>query len=419
MTVWVPNDDGHADLTSHDAFVQGPPHNTFARLRREDPLHWTEYADGENFWSITRHEDIWAMNNNTEVFSSARGIRMEDQSYEEYLARRTFQETDAPEHSRQRMKLFRAFSRTTMAQYEDDIRDLCQGILDSALEQGAFDATKEIARQLPMRMLGRVVGLPEEDLPWLVEKGDALIANTDPDFTTHVLDKMDTDEFRMMPFNSPAGAELYAYAKDLMERKEAANDTSGVLHMIRQPAKDGSVISDTEFRNFFCLLVAAGNDTTRYSIAAGIQAMAHQPELLEQMRAGGNVWETAPDEIIRWATPALYFRRTATQDFDMHGKTIREGDKVLYWWASANRDEAVFDDPYRVDLMRSPNRHLSFGQNGPHVCLGMWLARLEVRVLFEELAKRLKSIEPAGEQQFLRSNFVGGIKSLPVTVTLA
>lgn len=419
MTLWTPNDDGYADLSSHDAFAKGAPHNTFARLRRDDPLHWTNYAGGEDFWSITRHADISAMNKNTAVFSSARGIRMEDQSYEEYLARRTFQETDPPEHSKTRMKLLRAFSKTMMAPYEQEIRKLCAEILDPVLEQGSFDAVKEIARQLPMRMLGRVVGLPEEDLPWLVEKGDALIANTDPDFTAHVLDKMQTDEFRMMPFNSPAGAELYIYAKDLMAKKEAAGDTSGILNMILQPAKDGSVISDSEFRNFFCLVVAAGNDTTRYSIAAGIQAMCHQPELLAQMQAGGDVWDTAADEIIRWATPATYFRRTATQDFDMHGKTIHAGDKVLYWWASANRDDAVFDDPFRVDLMRNPNRHLSFGQGGPHVCLGMWLARLEVTVLFQELAKRIKSIEPDGEHKFLRSNFVGGIKSLPVRVTRA
>jgi cytochrome P450 len=263
------------------------------------------------------------------------------------------------------------------------------------------------------------MGLPEADLPWLVEKGDALIANTDPDFTSHVLDKMDTDEFRMMPFNSPAGAELYAYAKDLMAAKAATGETEGVLHLIRQPAKDGSTITETEFRNFFCLLVAAGNDTTRYSIAAGLQALCHQPELLGQMQAGGDIWDTAPDEIIRWATPALYFRRTALADYEMHGKTIRAGDKVLYWFSSANRDDTVFDDPFRVNLFRTPNRHMSFGQGGPHVCLGMWLARLEVRVLFQELARRLKSIEPAGPHRFLRSNFVGGIKELPVTVTLA
>ncbi len=419
MTIWTPTDDGHADLTSHDTFTAGAPHNTFARLRREDPLHWTAYKDGQDFWSVTRHADIAAMNKNTAVFSSARGIRMEDQSYEEYLARRTFQETDPPEHTQTRMLLMRAFSRPVMAQYEEDIRQLCDEILVSALAKGTFDATRDIARQLPMRMLGRVLGLPEADLPWLVEKGDALIANTDPDFTSHVLDKMDTDEFRMMPFNSPAGAELYAYAKDLMAAKAASGDTEGVLNMIRQPAKDGSVITETEFRNFFCLLVAAGNDTTRYSIAAGIQALCHQPELLGQMQDGGDIWETAPDEIIRWATPALYFRRTALADYEMHGKTIKAGDKVLYWFSSANRDETVFDDPFRVNLYRTPNRHMSFGQGGPHVCLGMWLARLEVRVLFQELARRLKSIEPAGPHRFLRSNFVGGIKELPVTVTPA
>ena len=416
MTVWTPNDDGFADLSSHDTFVNGPPHNTFARLRRDDPVSWSDWEGGKGFWNIVRHADITELNRNYQVMSSARGIRMEDQSYEEYLARRTFQETDPPEHLKTRMKVGKAFSRPVVSEFEQQIRDLCQPILDKALAMGTFDATKEISRLLPMMMLGRILGTPDEDLPWLVEKGDALIANTDPDFTDHVLDKMETDEYRMMPFNSPAGAELFDYARDLLAKKERAGDTDGVLQMILQPDKDGNVMPEQEFRNFFCLLVAAGNDTTRYSIAAGIQAMCHQPELLGQMQEGGDVWATAPDEIIRWATPALYFRRTATCDHEIHGKTIHEGDKVLYWWISANRDETVFDDPNRVDLRRSPNRHMSFGQGGPHVCLGMHLARLEVRVLFEELAKRVKLVEPAGDHKFLRSNFVGGIKELPVTM---
>ena len=418
MTVWTPTDDGFADLSSHDTFARGAPHNTFKRLRDEDPVSWTAYAGGEDYWSITRHADILEMNRNTAVFSSARGIRMEDQSYEEYLARRTFQETDAPEHMHTRIKVAKAFSKPVIARFEEEIGQLCDEILAEALSVDSFDATKTIARELPMRMLGRILGLPEKDLPWLVEKGDALIANTDPDFTDHVLDKMQTDEFRMMPFNSPAGAELYLYAKDLMAEKEAAGDTEGVLHMILQPDKDGNTITEEEFRNFFCLLVAAGNDTTRYSIAAGIQAMCHQPELLGQMQHN-DIWATAPDEIIRWATPALYFRRTAMQDYAAHGKNIREGDKVLFWWSSGNRDERAFDTPMRVNLARENNRHVSFGQGGPHVCLGMWLARLEVRVLFQKLAKRLSHIEADGAHEFLRSNFVGGIKSLPVRIKRA
>ena len=417
MTVWTPNDDGHADLTSHDTFLNGPPLNTFARLRCEDPMSWTDYADGQSFWSVTRQADILELNRQTDLLSSARGIRMEDQSYEEYLARRTFQETDGADHMAVRIKVARAFSRPVIAQFEEVIRQICVQILDDTLQKGTFDATTDIARQLPMRMLGRIIGTPDEDLDWLVNKGDALMANTDPDFTTHVLDKMTTDEFRMMPFNSPAGAELYVYAKDLMRKKAASGDTNGILHMILQPGPDGSVMPEHEFRNLFCLMVAAGNDTTRYSIAAGIQALAHQPELLAQLQSG-TVWDTAPDEIIRWATPALYFRRTATRDFEYHGKQVRAGDKVLYWFISGNRDDAAFTDPNRVNLARQNNRHLSFGQGGPHVCIGIWLARLEVRVLFEELAKRIRSVEPAGDHKFLRSNFVGGIKSLPVTVTL-
>lgn len=416
MTIWTPTDDGFADLSSHDTFTKGAPHNTFSRLRREDPCSWTEYPQGKGFWSITRNNDIQALNKQPDLLSSAQGIRMEDQTPEEYMARRTFQELDPPEHTMTRIRVAKAFSKPVMAKFEGQIAEICDEILDKTLQMGEFDATKEIARELPMRMLGRIIGTPDEDLPWLVAKGDELIANTDPDFTDHVLDKMTTDEYRLMPFNSPAGAELFDYAKQLMADKNARGDTEGVLHLILQPGPDGSVISEHEFRNFFCLLVAAGNDTTRYSIAAGLHAMLHQPELLGVMQ-NDEIWATAPDEIIRWATPAAYFRRTATRDFDLHGKTVKAGDKVLYWFISGNRDDEVFDDPFRVNLARNPNRHVSFGQGGPHLCLGMWLARLEIRVLFQALASRITKIEQNGEHKFLRSNFVGGIKELPVRVT--
>ena len=420
MTIWTPTDDGHADLSSHDTFVDGAPHNTFKRLRDEDPLSWTEYPGGQGYWSATRYQDILDLNKNFKVVSSARGIRMEDQTYEEYLARRTFQETDPPEHTRVRMLVAKAFSRPVVQQFDEAIRELCDEILDSVLQEGEFDATKSIARQLPMRMLGRIIGTPDEDLEWLVAKGDALIANTDAEFTDHVLDQADTEAFRLMPFRSPAGAELYDYAQKLMDKKNAAGDTSGVLHLITQPDAEGNRISDTEFRNFFCLLVAAGNDTTRYSIAAAIHALANQPGLLEQLQQGDDaLWERAPDEFIRWASPAMYFRRTALSDFEMHGKQVKAGDKILLWFASGNRDERMFNNPFTVDLNREHvNRHVSFGQGGPHVCLGMWLARLEVRLLLQALVKRVKKIEQIAPHEFLRSNFVGGLKRLPVRMTL-
>ena len=419
MTVWTSADDGHADLSSHDSFVNGAPHNTFARLRRDDPLAWCEYAGGKGFWSMTRHQDITDFNRNFELLSSAQGIRMEDQTYEEYLARRTFQETDPPDHTRTRLLVAKAFSKPVIAGFEAQIKGLCEQILDQAFQSSEFDAVKAIARQLPMRMLGQIMGTPDEDLDWLVDKGDALIANSDADFTSHVIDKMDTDAYRFLPFRSPAGAELYDYATELIENKRKSGRDTGILGLILQPDQQGNVISETEFRNFFCLLVAAGNDTTRYSIAAGLQALAHRPHLLQDLQSGdASIWDTAPDECVRWAAPAMYFRRTATRDFELHGKKVRSGDKVLLWFVSGNRDETAFDNPMDVNLRRTPNRHLSFGQGGPHVCLGIWLARLEVRVLLQTFAKRVRKIEQTGPHAFLRSNFVGGIKRLPVRITL-
>ena len=406
----------NADLSSHDAFLDGPPHEAFARLRREEPLSLTEMEGGRPFWNVVRHADIFACSQDAATFSSAQGIRMEDQSVEEYEARKTFQETDPPVHTATRRKVARAFAKPVIARFEDDIRRLTDDILDAALASETFDATYAIARQLPMRMLGRIIGTPDEDLDWLVTKGDALMSNADPDFTTHVVDRMETDAYRLMPFNSPAGAELYDYARDLKREREKAGRTDGVLDMILAPFEDGSIISEEEFRNVFCLLVAAGNDTTRYSIASGIHALATGATTTDAMRAAD--MNVGANEIIRWASPTMHFRRTATRDVEMHGRTIREGDKVVLWYVSANRDDAAFDAPFELRLDREPNRHLAFGQGGPHVCLGMWLAKLEVRVVFEAIAERVASFELAGEPAHVRSNFVGGFKRLPVRARL-
>lgn len=415
MTVWTPNDDGHAALASHDAFVNGAPQNTFRRLRDEDPMAWTDGGADKGFWSVTRFEDILTLNRQAKRLSSAKGIRIEDQTDDEVAARRTFQETDDPEHAHSRALMAVAFSKRTVAKFEDQIRTLTTGILDRAFEVGEFNATQQIARELPMRILGQIIGVPEEDMSWLVDKGDALMANSDPDFTDHVVDQVDTEAYRYMPFRSPAGAELYDYAQKLMAQKAASGDTDSVLHLLLKPNALGEVMSETDFRNFFCLMVAAGNDTTRYTIAAGLQAMCGQPELLKIMQTE-DVWDTLPDEFVRWASPATYFRRTATEDFEFHGKQVKTGDKVLFWWVSGNRDERHFDDAFRVDIRRNPNRHVGFGQGGPHTCLGMWLARLELKVMFQEIARRTKSIEQTGPAKFVRSNFVGGIKDLPVKI---
>ncbi len=409
--------DPYVDLASQDAFNEGAPYATFERMRREDPVAWCPETGGRGFWSITRHADIADLNRNPQLLSSARGIRMEDQSEEEYEARKTFQETDPPRHTHFRMLVNKAFSRQEVAKFEPQIRAITHSLVGAAVEQGEVDAVETIARQLPMRMLGQIIGVPDADSDWLVDKGDALISNSDPDYTDFVIDKVDTDEYRLLPFRSPAAVELFDYANDLIARMDRGEDV-GVLNLVRQPDKNGVRISDDEFRNFFCLLVAAGNDTTRYSIAASIHALANLPELLGQVRRmDEDAMRIAADEMIRWASPTTHFRRTATEDFEYHGKRIATGDKVILWFVSANRDAEAFGNPYEIDLARSPNRFVSFGQGGPHVCLGMWLAKLEVRIVLEELARQVGSIAQVADHSYLRSNFILGIKRLPVRMT--
>jgi cytochrome P450 len=410
--------DAHVDLSSQDAFNEGAPFATFDRMRRENPLEWVEMSDGgKGFWNVVRHADLLELNRQSDLLSSAKGIRMEDQSDEEYEARKTFQETDPPEHRAFRALVSKAFSPSTVASYDGQIRSIVNELLDVALEQGEFDAVDAIARRLPMQMLAQIMGVPTADGDWLVEKGDALISNSDPDYTDFVIDQVDTDEYRLLPFRSPAAIELFDYANDLLDRMDAGEQI-GVLNLVRQTTSHGTQMSRDEFRNFFCLLVAAGNDTTRYSIAATIHSLANHPELLSQIQSPEfNQWDEASDEMIRWASPTSHFRRTATRDFEYHGKKVRAGDKVIMWFLSGNRDETGIPDPYKIDLTRPRNPFLSFGQGGPHICLGMWLAKLEVKIVLQELSRRIRTIEQYAEHSYLRSNFIHGIKHLPVCVT--
>jgi len=405
-------DDGNLNLMDHDSFSDGVPHKTFERLRKEDPVSWTEGdSDTKGFWSLTRHADISMANRKSLVFSSAQGIRLEDQSREEYLARRTFQETDAPEHAETRRKVNPQFTVRSIAEFEPVVRSLASDIVSRAVQQKEFDVVESIAKLLPMMMLGRILGLPDEDLHWLVEKGDALIGNSDPEFTSTVIDKMDTSEYRMMPFRSPAGAELYDYASEILSGKRIV-DSSGLLHLM---LNSDEALDELEFKNFFCLLIAAGNDTTRYSIAMALYLLTQDSQLVNQLNTG-RYWDTCADEFIRLASPTMHFRRTATEDIELHNKIIKKGDKVLLWFVSGSRDEAVYKNPHEVDLGRTPNRHLAFGQGGPHVCLGRYLAKMEIEIVLQELLKQISVIEAIDEPAWTRSNFICGVKRLNVRV---
>ena len=418
---WGPSD---ADIVDPDVYISGVPHATFERLRREDPVSWwKEHDGGSGFWAVTRYDDVLAVSRDVRTFSSAAGIRLEEMSAAETEARRTMMEMDPPEHTRFRRLVSKPFSRREVQAYEHAIRLLARTVIDDAVPSSrALDFVEDVAKQLPMRMLGRLLGVPDEDGPWLVERGDALLGNADPEFTAHPVGLTDTDEFRMLPFRSPAGVELFRYAQREAAKRRAV-PTDDVISDLLAPMVDGEYLTDHEFNNFFTLLVAAGNDTTRYTMTAGMKALMEHPDQLAELRdavaSGSGLVERAVEEVLRWATVTMHFRRTATRDVELRGRRIRAGDKVVVWFVSADYDADAFDDPYRFDIHRNPNDHVAFGRSSPHLCLGAQLARLEITVLFEELLPRLADARPAGPEERLRSNFIAGIKHLPMQVTVA
>ena len=407
-----------ADITSHDTYVHGVPRETFRYLRENDPVHWTKEPDGgRGFWSLTTYDDVLFASRNTDIFSSRLGIRLEDMDPEETEARRTLMEMDSPEHTRLRRLVSRPFAPKTVNEYEDAVRELSIEVLDSLKGEREFNFVQRVARELPMRMLGRLLGLPDEDLDWLVLRGDALIGNSDPDFTEFVVDQVDTSEYRLLPFRSPIALELFEYATHALEERRIT-PTHDILSALLEPTADGESLDDLALMNFFTLMVAAGNDTTRYTMTGGLLALIERPEIFAKIPSMTlEERKSLVDEMLRWTTVTMHFRRTVTVDTELNGKTLKAGDKVVLWYTSANDDESHFANPGEFQPDRSPNDHVAFGLHSPHLCLGAHLARLEMRVLFEELANRWQSVELVDEPERLRSNFISGIKNLPIRVT--
>ena len=407
------------DLSSHDAFVDEVPLWAFRELRERDPVHWQpEQSPNRGFWAVTRYRDIEDILREPKSFSSAQGVTLEEQSEEEVEARASMIDMDPPQHSRQRRLVSKLFTRSAVAEYEGFVREQARLVLDRALAKEEFDFVEEISRELPIRVLARIMGVPDKDLPMCVELGDAMIAQADPEYSRALIDKEDTSEYRLLPFRSPAAAELTAYGHRLAEERRAEPREDLVTKLV-QAEVDGERLSDREFDNFFCLLIVAGNETTRHSITHGMRALVDHPDEWRRLREDPGLMPLAAEEMLRYGSPTMHFRRTSVRDLELRGTQIREGDKVVVWFVSGNYDEEVFPQPERFDVGRDPNRHMSFGSGGPHVCLGAHLARLEVRVMFEELVPRLSGMEITGPIERLRSNFINGIKHMPVRVELA
>jgi cytochrome P450 len=403
----------------NDDFAERVPHETFALLRREAPVWWYDWPHGRGFWCVTKHADVVSISRDTKTFTSEQGANLEDLDEEQRAARQSMLETDPPRHTRLRGLVGPPFTPRAVKAYELALRELTAAVLDRALPMREFDFVEEIAKQLPIRVLARLLGAPDEDTDPLIAWGDRMIGNTDPELTDVLHDSPESERYRLLPFRSPAALELFEYGHRLAaeRRRETTDDlVSKLVHA----EIDGERLSEREFDTMFLLLVVAGNETTRQAIAHGMLALAEHREQWHQLRQDPElVWTAGADEILRWSSPVLHFRRTATRDVELRGQTIRAGDKVVVWYVSANFDEDVFEDPLRFDVGRRPNPHLTFGGGGPHYCLGAHLAKLEVQVMFDMLLPRLADLELVGRPERMRTNFTNALKRMPVRVEAA
>jgi len=407
------------DLTDLDIWEERVPHDWLALLRRQAPLHWHPEKDGRGFWVFTRYDDVVEVSKKWETYSSELGgTSLQDLTPEELDARKSMLDTDPPAHTRLRAIVNKGFTPRVVNTYEERIRGLAGGILAQAFEKPEFDWVEDVASEIPMWVFSEIMGLPVGDRKLLIELGDKLLGNSDPDVVgaDYVEERALNDpELRKLPFSSPFALDLIEYGSRLGEarRREPRDD---ITTKLVEAALDGSKLTEREFGTFFILLTTAGNETTRHTISLGLLDLLEHPDEAARLAADPALAGTAADEILRRAHPVHHFRRTATRDVTVRGRRIAAGDKVTFWYAAANFDEERFPDPYRLDVGRTPNRHLSFGLGGPHFCLGAHLAKLEVKIWLEEMVPYLHRIELAGKPVRLRSNMFHGIKRLPVRV---
>lgn len=345
--------------------------------------------------------------------SQAGGTEIEELAPDALAARITMLETDPPRHTALRRTVNPSFSRRAVAGYEDHARRLVDEVLDAAIDRDCFDGVYDVARELPIRMLTGLLGVPDEDAAKLFGWADQIIYHADPDYSAAVVDRADTDPFRLLPFRSPVSETVFEYLRPLLDARRR-NPAGDVLSILAHADVDGVPLTEREQGTFFLLLLIAGNETTRHSLAHGLRAFALFPDQLTLLAERPELMDTAVEEVLRWSCPQLHFRRTAMVDTELRGVPIRAGDKVVTWYVAANYDPAVFADPRRFDITRSPNPHVTFGGGGVHLCLGQWMARLEVRTFLQALVERVSVVHACGEPVRVRSNFINGLKALPL-----
>lgn len=403
-------------LADLELFTNGAPWGIFDDLRRDDPVHWNLESEGNaGFWSIVRYHDIVDVLRHPELYSSQLGTaNLEELDTRQMEIRRSILETDGTRHRALRKILQPDFTPRAIAGYETFLRGITASTLDRALAQREFDFVSEVAADFPIRVLAQLLDVPESDIPQLIKWGNRMVGNQDPEHADVLAGSPESEQYRDLPFRSPAALEVFKYGYELAWNRRGGNGTDLVSKVLNTPPEDGIPIDARDFRNYFLLLVVAGNETTRHTITHTINNLMANPDQMALLREQPELIPWAVEEFLRMASPVHHFRRTATRDVVLHGQEIKAGDKVVVWFGSGNRDDAVFDEPYRFDVTRKPNEHMSFGRGGPHMCLGNALARLEIQIMYQELLARDVNLVPNGSPDYVYSNFVHGFKRLPV-----
>ncbi|MCU1440169.1 MAG: cytochrome [Rhodoglobus sp.] len=411
----------NVSLADLDLFEHGNPWAAFDELRTNAPVHWDEEdAPNHGFWSLTRYHDIVGVLRDTETFSSERAtVNLEELDEEQIEARKSMLETDGIRHRALRRLMQGEFTPRAVAGYETFLRGLTATTLDAAFAKGEFDFVADVAADFPIRVLARMLDVPDADIYKLIEWGNRMVGNTDPEHADVLAHSEESEQYRLLPFRSPAALEVFEYGRHLAAERRGKDGTDLVSRLVNQVPEDGIPLSERDFNSYFLLLVVAGNETTRHSITHSMRYLMENPDQLALLKEKPELIPWAIEEFLRLASPVFHFRRTATHDTEINGQPIREGDKVVTWFASGNRDPELFPDPYRMDVTRTPNEHMAFGRGGPHMCLGNSLARLEIRIMFENLLPRITGMTALAEPDHLRSNFINGIKRFPVRVELA
>lgn len=392
-------------LDSPDTFVPGVPHDVFTMLRREAPIYRHACPDGSHFWVLTKYDDIAYASQHPAVFSSAKGTLLEDI---EGAAGTDLMmlNMDPPRHTKLRALVNMGFTPRMIRQMETHVRDVTRNIVDAVAAKGECDFVTEVAAELPLQVITELIGVPQEERHLVFNWSNQMVGVGDPEYAT----SMDTA--------IQAAAAMFGYADKLAgQRREDPHDDLVTALMDAEVA--GEKLTQMEFDAFFLMLSVAGNETTRNLISGGMLALIEHPEELERVRNDLSLLDSTVEEMLRWVTPVMYFRRTTTQDTEVRGVPIQAGERVTLWYISGNRDEEIFDEPQRFDVTRDPNPHIAFGGGGPHFCLGYSLARLEINLMFEEILTRMHDIQLTGPVPRLRSNFISGIKHMPMRFTAA